>query len=38
MSMSLNVMGFKPPDEKWKQMKAAYEACCAAGVLSLRRS
>jgi hypothetical protein len=26
------VVGFKPPDEKWKKMKAAYEACKKAGV------
>lgn len=32
MSMSTHVVGFKPPDEKWKRMKAAYDACVAAGL------
>ncbi len=32
MSMSTSVLGFKPPDEKWRQMKAIYDACTAAGV------
>ncbi len=32
MSMSTHVVGFKPPDEKWKMMKAAYDACTAAGI------
>ena len=30
--MSTHVVGFKPPDERWKQMKAARDACAAAGV------
>ncbi len=30
MSMSTHVVGFKPPDEKWRQMKAVYDACTAA--------
>jgi hypothetical protein len=25
--MSTNVTGFKPPDKKWKDMKAIWEAC-----------
>ena len=32
MSMSTMVVGIKPPDEKWKQMKAAYLACEKAGI------
>ncbi len=32
MSMSTHVCGIKPPDAKWSQMKAAYDACIAAGV------
>jgi hypothetical protein len=32
MSMSTHVVGIKPPDEKWKKMKAVYDACEAAGV------
>lgn len=31
MSMSTHVVGFKPPDEKWKKMKAVYDACIEAG-------
>jgi len=27
MSMSTHVVGFRPPDEKWKKMKAVWEAC-----------
>jgi len=32
MSMSTNVIGFKPADEKWRKMRAAFDACKAAGV------
>ena len=32
MGMSMFVTGFWPPDEKWQQMKAAWDACAAAGV------
>ena len=32
MGMSTEVVGIKPPDEKWKQMKAVYDSCKAAGV------
>lgn len=32
MGMSTHVYGIKPPDAKWKKMKAAYEACQAAGI------
>lgn len=27
MSMSLSVTGYKPPDNKWKKMKAIWDAC-----------
>jgi hypothetical protein len=29
---STYVLGFRPPDEKWKRMKEAREACEAAGI------
>lgn len=32
MSMSTHVVGFRPADAKWNQMKTAYEACEAAGI------
>ena len=32
MSMSLHVIGFRPPDERWKRMKAIYDACKAADI------
>ena len=32
MSMSTYVIGFRPPDEKWKKMKAVYDACVAGGI------
>lgn len=32
MGMSTYVVGIKPPDEKWKKMKAAWDACASAGV------
>lgn len=32
MSMSTHVIGIKPPDETWKKMKTAWEACEAAGI------
>ena len=32
MSMSMHVVGFKPADELWKKMKAAFDACKNAGV------
>lgn len=31
MGMSTHVRGFVPPDDKWKKMKAAWDACKAAG-------
>ena len=30
--MSTHLIGIKPPDDKWKKMKAAYDACADAGV------
>ncbi len=32
MSMSMGVIGSVPADDKWKEMKAVYEACQEAGV------
>jgi len=32
MSITFSVIGFKPPDEKWKQMKAIYDSCEKANV------
>ena len=32
MGMSSHVTGFKLPDEKWKKMKAIYDACEAANI------
>lgn len=32
MGMSTHVKGFRPPDEKWQQMKTVYDACVAAGI------
>jgi hypothetical protein len=32
MSMSSRVIGIKPPDEKWKQMKVVWDACKSAHV------
>jgi hypothetical protein len=32
MGMSTNAYAVKPPDERWQRMKAAYDACKAAGV------
>lgn len=32
MSMSTYVVGFRPPDEAWLKMKAAWDACEQAGV------
>lgn len=32
MGMSMSVLGFKPPDAKWKAMKAIFDACESAGV------
>jgi len=32
MGMSTHVVGIRPPDEDWRKMKAAYDACAAAGL------
>ncbi len=32
MGVSLEVVGFHPPDKKWKEMKAAYDACKRVGI------
>lgn len=32
MKVSTHIVGIKPPDEKWKKMKAVYDACVNAGI------
>ena len=32
MGMSTNVIGFKAPDDKWRKMKAIWDACEAADI------
>lgn len=32
MSMSTHIIGIKPPDERWKKMKAIWDACKEAGI------
>jgi hypothetical protein len=32
MSMSTHIVGFRPADQKWKEMKAIWDACNSAGV------
>lgn len=32
MSMSTSVIAFQPPDEKWKKMKAVYDAAIEANI------
>jgi len=32
MGMSTHVIGFRPPDERWQQMKAVWDSCQAAGL------
>ena len=32
MGMSMHVVGVVPPDGEWEKMKAAHDACLAAGV------
>jgi hypothetical protein len=32
MGMSTHVVGFRPPDEKWKKMKKIWDSCQEAGV------
>lgn len=33
MSMSTHVVGFRPPDKLWLQMKEVWDACVAANIL-----
>lgn len=30
--MSMHVIGFRPPDEKWRKMSAVYHSCVSAGI------
>lgn len=32
MGMSTHVIGFKPPDQKWKDMKAIWDTCNKADI------
>ena len=32
MGMSTHIIGFAPPDERWEQMKAIFDACENAGI------
>jgi hypothetical protein len=32
MSMSMTVVGFRAADDRWRKMKAAWDACAAVGV------
>lgn len=32
MGMSTHVVGFIPPDEGWKKMKAVWDTCALAGI------
>jgi len=32
MGMSTHIQGIVPPDDKWKKMKEAYDACNKAGI------
>jgi len=32
MGMSTHIIGIKPPDDHWKRMKAAWDACVEAGI------
>ena len=32
MGMSTHIVAIRPPDEKWRKMKAARDACVAAGI------
>ena len=32
MSMSTYVVAFRPPNERWREMKAVYDACILAGI------
>lgn len=32
MSMSTHIIGFVPPDNRWKELKKVYDACIFAGI------
>lgn len=32
MSASTHVIGFMPPDDRWRRMKAVWDACAAANI------
>lgn len=32
MSSSMHIVGFRPPNEKWKLMKTVWDACAKAGI------
>lgn len=32
MGMSSHVVAIRPPDERWRQMRAVWDACTAAGI------
>lgn len=32
MSMTTHIIGFVPPDNRWKEMKKVYDACLFAGI------
>ncbi len=32
MSMSMHLVGFRPPDDQWRKMKAVWDACKAANI------
>ena len=32
MGMSVHIEAFRPPNEKWKRLKAVYDSCVAAGI------
>jgi hypothetical protein len=32
MGMSTHIIGFSPPDETWRKMRAVHDACGAAGI------
>lgn len=33
MSIGFNIQGFRPPDAKWREMRAVWDACKRAGIL-----
>ena len=32
MGMSMHIIGFRPPDERWRKMKAVSDACEQVGI------